>query len=169
MPTYDNFLISFTTKANLPLVYEKNEFLRALNNGGTYNNEVYVLPTQIKQRTSGKDKIFYSHNNDTIQSIYILHEAINNSNLLYKDGVPNFILSQNNSLFYSQYASANNYGLVMKVPGDGTVPQNSTIVKDIDRLPSGTTSPSKKDATKHSFLMTFFRDTLLNFITTPLP
>ncbi len=112
MPAYSGALVDTKNNTTKDIEIEKNEFLLALNSGGTYMGETYTLPSVIKQRTSGKDKIFYSNNNDTIKNISIDTSKINNSNYLYKDGVVDI----------NPYSNLPN---VVYENGDGTVPQSS--------------------------------------------
>ena len=112
MPAYSGALVDTKNNTTKDIEIEKNEFLLALNSGGTYMGETYTLPSAIKQRTSGKDKIFYSNNNDTIKNISIDTSKTNNSNYLYKDGIVDI----------NPYSNLPN---VVYENGDGTVPQSS--------------------------------------------
>ena len=112
MPTYTNVLVDTKNNIVKNIEIEKNEFLLALNNGSTYKNETYDLPQNIKNKISGKLTLAYGNNWNTIKHIAIDVNKQNNSNLLYKDGMPDL----------------NPYSLLPNVvyeKGDETVPQSS--------------------------------------------
>jgi hypothetical protein len=136
LPVYENaFLNSISGATSIKI--EKNNFLLALNNGGVYKGETFVLPEKIKQRTLGNDIIFYSNKfNNTAYKIN--SSGALNSNLLYNDGVLNGIINS---------------------AGDGTVPMVSIGIGGIDF------SVNVGDE-QHGFLISGLLKEIINFITT---
>ena len=112
MPAYSGALVDTKNNTIKDIEIEKNEFLLALNNGGTYMGETYDLPQNIKNKISGKLTLAYGNNWNTIKNISIDTSKTNNSNYLYKDGIVDI----------NPYSNLPN---VVYERGDGTVPQTS--------------------------------------------
>ena len=112
MPAYSGALVDTKNNTTKDIEKEKNEFLLALNNGSTFNNETYDLPQNIKNKISGKLTLAYGNNWNTIKNISIDTSKTNNSNYLYKDGIVDI----------NPYSNLSN---VVYERGDGTVPQSS--------------------------------------------
>ncbi len=89
--------------------------------------------------------------NVIIKNISIDTSKTNNSNYLYKDGIVDI----------NPYSNLSN---VVYERGDGTVPQSSSVIENISKTSSGVTSLDEKDTTKHSLLIRFFKDELVDFI-----
>ena len=138
MPVYNNAIKRSNVDITKDLI-EKNEFLLALNNGGTYKNETFSLPESIKQKTLGNDIIFYSNKfNATAYKINV--SAMSNSNLLYKDGVL--------------------YNIIDSV-GDGTVPFVSVGI-------GGISFANDVGDEQHGFLINSLKAYIVKFITSPV-
>jgi hypothetical protein len=59
---YQKAIFNKDTGEEIEITNEKNEFLLALNKGGTYKNETYDLPQNIKNKISGKLSLAYGNN-----------------------------------------------------------------------------------------------------------
>ena len=143
MPAYSGALVDTKNNTTKDIEIEKNEFLLALNNGSTFNNETYDLPQNIKNKISGKLTLAYGNNWNTIKNISIDTSKTNNSNYLYKDGIVDI----------NPYSNLPN---VVYERGDGTVPQSSAQFVFDEWL--------GLSENKHAALMQSFILPIVNFI-----
>ena len=152
MPTYS--FLQKEDKTPINLTFGVNEFLLALNNGGTYKNETYSLPSSIKDKV---EKIYIFGGEiptSTIETIYVKENTNQNNPLnIYTDGIPTLQSPE-------------------KKEGDTTVLKSSLLLDNIFKQSENPEIFNKFESSDdhvHGFLIKRFYSLISTYLSNPVP